>query len=218
MSRACADGLAGLSRSRASRTAQSGAVGSSCQLCQRDRLRGSARPLSFFGAGSGFGGSPSDCTRRQNGVNTRRPRSSLLRMSAGAASRSPGKICESTPIALQAPLQLPWQRLDAAPARSRSRTPRRRRLSRASSAMTLAAGPLRSTSERASARKACLQRAQRLRQPPACRAAERPRRWRLQRVAFLVQHVEADHRRAGLWRRHAGQGDRTGADRRETRR
>jgi len=32
----------------------------------------------------------------QNGVNTRNPRPSLLRMSLGAASRSPAKLCEAT--------------------------------------------------------------------------------------------------------------------------
>ncbi len=40
--------------------------------------------ISLFGAGSGFGGSPRPCTRRQNGVNTRSPRFSLLRIACWA--------------------------------------------------------------------------------------------------------------------------------------
>ena len=52
--------------------AQSGLAGSSFQSSSPSLAR-LARPLNRFGAGSGFGGSPSACTRRQNGVNTRRP-------------------------------------------------------------------------------------------------------------------------------------------------
>ncbi len=48
-------------------------------------------PLSVFGAGNGFGGSPSACTRRQNGVNTRRPRFSLLRIWPGASQQVAGE-------------------------------------------------------------------------------------------------------------------------------
>ena len=66
------------------------------------RLATFATPLSVFGAGNGFGGSPSACTRRQNGVNTRRPRFSLLRIWFGDASRSPGKRCVTMPISLSA--------------------------------------------------------------------------------------------------------------------
>ncbi len=50
--------------------------------------------VSRFGAGKGAGGSPSACTLRQNGVNTRKPRPSLFLMSRGEASKSPAKLCE----------------------------------------------------------------------------------------------------------------------------
>ena len=68
--------------------------------CASLAMSGAGR--SVFGAGRGLGGSPSACTRRQNGVNTRKPRPSLLRMLAGATSRSPGKLCEATPISREA--------------------------------------------------------------------------------------------------------------------
>ena len=109
------------------------------------RWRWPAPARSVFGAGSGFGGSPSACTRFQNGVKTRKPRPSLLRIARGRTSRSPGKLCEAMPIA-RGRRRPARPRPDAAPARSRSRTPRRRRSRAPASAMISAAGPLRSTS------------------------------------------------------------------------
>ena len=100
MSCARADASPGVQLSRKP-PAQSGFDGSSFQLSSRS-LGISATPFSFFGAGNGFGGSPSDCTRRQNGVNTRKPRFSLLRIARGATSRSPGKVCVPTPISSSA--------------------------------------------------------------------------------------------------------------------
>ena len=62
--------------------AQSGFEGSSCH-CRIALPSRSRYPFSARGAGGGFGGSPLVRTRLQNGVNTRRPRPSLLRIAVG---------------------------------------------------------------------------------------------------------------------------------------
>ena len=63
------------------------------------RSRDQAPEQASSGPATASADRPSDCTRRQNGVNTRKPRPSLLRIESGAASRSPGKPWPATPIA-----------------------------------------------------------------------------------------------------------------------
>ena len=130
------------------------------------------RRRSAFGAGSGLGGSPSACTRRQNGVNTRKPRPSLVRMDCRVpTSRSPAKLCaaDSEPCSAAATAR---RRPMRALAQSRSRIPRRPALAR-----EFGDDPGRRSlaqHQRCTARRQVgLQRPQRLRQPPARRAAER---------------------------------------------
>ena len=91
------------------------------------RLRGPPRRCSVFGAGNGFGGSPSACTRRQNGVNTRRPRFSLLRIWPGAHQQVAGKALRDDADLGRGRRRPDRPRPDAAPARSRSSTRLRHR-------------------------------------------------------------------------------------------
>ena len=145
-----------------------------------------------------------------DGVNTRRPRFSLLRIPRGATSRSPGKLCEPTPISPSA-RRPDRPRPDAALARSRSRT-RSRRRSRA---------PVRRSPWRRSL--AQHQRGAEARPgSPARRAATAPatsvpRRRAAGAGRLLVEHVHADHRRACLaaaWR--AGWSERRRSSRNQT--
>ena len=150
------------------------------------------------GAGSGFGGSPSDSTRFQNGVNTRRPRPSLLRMVSGAASRSPGcggRRCRWSASAAAS---------SAATARAGAMA---MSLKYTASALVWRAsfgddrrGRATAQDQRGAAlAEAPLQAAQRLRQPPARRAAERTNPW-----AAFVEHIDAEHRSAAACRRGQG--------------
>ena len=167
---------------------------------------------STFGAGNGSGGSPDDCTRRQNGVNTRNPRPSLLRTSVGLTSRSPAKLCEATPISSERGSDLIGHGLMR---RLCDLVPEHRPglgLARQPGDDPSPPGPLRSTSEPPiAARLFCKTRSdcashQRA-APPSGRAFGRLRRARRDR---------SPARRC--WTRHAERDDRKAADRRETRR
>ena len=105
---------------------QSGLVGSSFQLSSAS-LATFGPGRSSFGAGSGFAGSPSASTRRQNGVKTRKPRPSLLRIAEGGTSRSPGKLSRVHAELCQRRFELFLRPPDAGPERSHSsrRHPRR---------------------------------------------------------------------------------------------
>src|SRR5450631_240672 len=59
-------------------------------------------------------------------------------------------------------------------------------------------GPFAQNQRRANRVEGPLQGPERLRQPPARRAAERAGAWSAQRSAGFVEHVKTDHRRAGL--------------------
>ncbi len=180
-------------------------------------LARSGAGCSAFGAGSGTGGSPRDCTRRQNGVNTLGPRPSLLRMRAGAASRSPGKLCALTPIAASIAASLighrPMRRL-------RDLVPEHRaglRLAR-EIGDDPCRGPLAQHERGPHRRKAVLQRPQRLRQPPARRAAKRTRLPARAARHSLRRIRRGKSRARRILRRHARRDDRKGGGRRETRR
>ena len=179
----------------------------------RSRRCGAAPRL--FGAGSGFGGSPSACTRFQNGVKTRKPRPSLLRRWRG----SPGGRRESF-------------------ARRRRSLPGRRdlvglglirRLGDLVPVYGLGAGLLRQPGDDLG--RGAL---------GAAPAMSRSNGGSLARRAAIAPATSAPRRRGDaprdtyrpgprrthrgksparrFWRRHPGQGDRKGGDRRETRR
>ena len=151
---------------------------------------------SRIGAGSGCGGSPDLSTRRQNGVNTRKSPAFLVADVDGCHQEIAGKAVSGDADLPEAGRELFGHRLmrrlrDLVPehgvgaglARELGDDPSRR--------------PRAQHQRHTERAEPFLQRAQRLRQPPARRAAERTRGRGAECRALLVEHVEADHRRAG---------------------
>ena len=180
-------GLAGLSSSRAGRRPNPGGSARvpSLRACRR---RAPPDPCSVFGAGNGFGGSPSDCTRRQNGVNTRRPRFSLLRIWSGEARSSPAKRCAAMPSSVSAAATWSSTARCGACAISFQYTASAPDLA-GDGRDHLSRWSLAQHERGTSLEQACLQGAQRLRQPPSGRAAQRPNARRA-----VVEHVKDRNR------------------------
>jgi len=153
----------------------------------------------------------SDCTQRQNGVNTRKRGSPCY----GSGSEPRGGRRGNARLQCRS-RRAPWRpdrrSPDTAPCAISFSTPHRPRSRRAIPAMTSAAAPLRSTSDAPKRLQARLQGAERLRQPPTRRAARTARA-----RGSLISTLKTDHRPAGPGGGIEA-GWSTGGDRRETRR
>jgi hypothetical protein len=101
---------------------------------------------SAFGGGRGLGGSADACTRRQNGVNTRKPPAVLVADIGGSHQQIAEKTMRAEADLGQRRRDLIGYRLMRAWAISFQNTAPAC-VSRASSAIIVAAGPLRSTSD-----------------------------------------------------------------------
>ncbi len=120
----------------------------------------------------------------------------LVADAAWSTSRSPGRLCAATPRSSSAAATSFGDCFAARCAISFQNTRRRRRPRAPAPADDLGRRSPAQQHRRAARCPACLQGAQRLRQPPARRATERPCRWRAKLPAGFVEHVETDHRHA----------------------
>ena len=150
-------------------------------------------PVQLFGAGSGFGGSPSDCPPPEQREHRRR--SSPCYGSVSGPRRVAGKRSAATLIS-----DALGELIGGLIRRVRDLVPfSRAGRSRAIPAMTSAVAP-RAASATPKRLQARLQGAQRLRQPPPCRASQGTGVG----AARFIQHVKTDHRPAGPYRRMQG--------------